>query len=148
MVSLIKCLDLESTKAETPAEKEQQVVPYKLLGDVARANYEQFITNVNDDLYEQLAECIRIASAQGALGIDVYRHDAIEDVEREGLAYLEQPEAMYSNGLAQVGINISTLVDWESLAKRLEREKLTVLWRHYEDDGHVIDRVTWINTEE
>lgn len=142
MVTLTKALDLQSPKTETP------VAPYKLLGDEARANYEQFITYVNDDLYEQLAECIRAASSQGAHGIDVYRHDAIEDVEREGLAYLEQPEAMYSNGLAQVGINVSTLVDWEALAKRLEREKLTVLWQHYEDNGNVIDSVIWINTEE
>lgn len=119
-----------------------------LLGDEARKNYEKFITNINDDLYEQLAECIRAASSQGARGIDVYYYDAIEDVEREGLAYLEKPEAMYSNGLASVRINIVKLVDWEALAKRLEREKLTVMWRHYEDDGNVIDNVTWINAEE
>ena len=118
------------------------------LGDEARKNYEKFITNINDDLYEQLAECIRAASSQGARGIDVYYYDAIEDVEREGLAYLEKPEAMYSNGLASVRINIVKLVDWEALAKRLEREKLTVMWRHYEDDGNVIDNVTWINAEE
>ena len=119
-----------------------------LLGDEARKNYEQFITNINDDLYEQLAECIRAASSQGARGIDVYYYDAIEDVAREGLAYLEKPEAMYSNGLASVRINIVKLVDWEALAKRLEREKLTVMWQHYEDDGDVIDNVTWINAEE
>lgn len=142
MVTLTKALDLQSPKTETP------VAPYKLLGDEARANYEQFITYVNDELYEQLAECIRAASSQGARGIDVYYYDAIEDVEREGLAYLEKPEAMYSNGLASVRINVVKLVDWESLAKRLEREKLTVLWQHYEDDGNVIDSVTWINTEE
>ena len=142
MVTLTKALDLQSPKTEMP------VAPYKLLGDEARANYEQFITYVNDDLYEQLAECIRAASSQGARGIDVYYYDAIEDVEREGLAYLEKPEAMYSNGLASVRINVVKLVDWESLAKRLEREKLTVLWQHYEDDGNVIDSVTWINTEE
>ena len=135
MVTLTKALDLQSA-------------PTKHLGDEARANYEQFIINVNDDLYEQLAECIRTASAQGALGIDVYRHDAIEDVEREGLAYLEKPEALYSNGLAQVSINVSKLVDWEALAKRLEREKLTVMWQHYDDEGHVIDSVSWINAEE
>lgn len=135
MVTLIKALDLQSA-------------PTKHLGDEARVNYEKFITNINDDLYEQLAECIRIASSQGALGIDVYYHDAIEAVEREGLAYLENPEAMYSNGLASVRINVVKLVDWESLAKRLEREKLTVLWNYYEDDGDVIDSVTWINTEE
>lgn len=142
MVTLTKALDLQSPKTETP------VAPYKHLGDEARANYEQFITNINDDLYEQLAECIRAASSQGARGIDVYYYDAIEDVEREGLAYLEKPEAMYSNGLASVRINVVKLVDWESLAKRLEREKLTVLGQHYEDDGNVIDSVTWINTEE
>lgn len=119
-----------------------------LLGDEARKNYEQFITNINDDLYEQLAECIRAASSQGARGIDVYYYDAIEDVAREGLAYLENPEAMYSNGLAPVRINIVKLVDWEALAKRLEREKLTVMWQHYDDDGDVIDNVTWINAEE
>lgn len=119
-----------------------------LLGDEARKNYEKFITNINDDLYEQLAECIRAASSQGERGIDVYYYDAIEDVEREGLTYLEKPEAMYSNGLASVRINIVKLVDWEALAKRLEREKLTVMWQHYEDDGNVIDNVTWINAEE
>lgn len=135
MVTLDKALDLQSA-------------PIKLLGDEARANYEQFITNINDDLYEQLAECIRAASSQGARGIDVYYYDAIEDVEREGLAYLEKPEAMYSNGLASVRINVVKLVDWESLAKRLEREKLTVLWHHYVDNGDVIDSVTWINAEE
>lgn len=118
------------------------------LGDEARKNYEQFITNINDDLYEQLAECIRAASSQGARGIDVYYYDAIEDVARAGLAYLEKPEAMYSDGLASVRVNIVKLVDWEALAKRLEREKLTVMWQHYEDDGNVIDNVTWINTEE
>lgn len=142
MVTLTKALDLQSPKTETP------VAPYKLLGDEARANYEQFITYVNDELYEQLAECIRAASSQGARGIDVYYYDAIEDVEREGLAYLEKPEAMYSNGLASVRINVVKLVDWEALAKRLEREKLTVMWQYYEDDGDVIDSVTWINTEE
>lgn len=126
----------------------QSCVPYMPLGDEARKNYEQFITNINDDLYEQLAECIRAASSQGARGIDVYHYDAIEDVAREGLAYLEKPEAMYSNGLASVRINIVKLVDWEALAKRLEREKLTVLWHHYEDNGTVIDSVTWINEEE
>lgn len=136
MVTLTKALDPQS-----PA-------PYRPLGDEARVNYEKFITNINDDLYEQLAECIRAASSQGAHGIDVYYYDAIEDVEREGLAYLEKPEALYSNGLASVRANVVKLVDWESLAKRLEREKLTVLWQYYEDDGHVIDRVTWINTEE
>lgn len=135
MVTLTKALDLQSA-------------PTKHLGDEARANYEKFITNINDDLYEQLAECIRAASSQGARGIDVYYYDAIEAAEREGLAYLEKPEAMYSNGLASVHINVVKLVDWESLAKRLEREKLTVLWQHYEDDGNVIDSVTWINTEE
>lgn len=119
-----------------------------LLGDEARKNYEQFITNINDDLYEQLAECIRAASSQGARGIDVYYYDAIEDVEREGLAYLEKPEALYSNGLANVRINIVKLVDWEALAKRLEREKLMITWQHYDDDGDVIDNVTWINAEE
>lgn len=142
MVTLTKALDLQSPKTETP------VAPYKLLGDEARVNYEKFITNINDDLYEQLAECIRTASSQGARGIDVYYYDTIEDVERESLAYLEKPEAMYSNGLASVRINVVKLVDWESLAKRLEREKLTVLWHHYEDDGNIIDSVTWINTEE
>ena len=85
MVTLTKALDLQSA-------------PTKHLGDEARANYEQFIINVNDDLYEQLAECIRTASAQ--------------------------------------------------LAKRLEREKLTVMWQHYDDEGHVIDSVSWINAEE
>lgn len=135
MVTLTKALDLQSA-------------PTKHLGDEARANYEQFITNINDDLYEQLAECIRAASSQGARGIDVYYYDAIEDVEREGLAYLEKPEAMYSNGLARVRVNVVKLVDWKSLAKRLEREKLTVWWQHYEDDGNVIDSVTWINEEE
>lgn len=142
MVTLTKALDLQSPKTETP------VAPYKLLGDEARANYEQFITYVNDELYEQLAECIRAASSQGARGIDVYYYDAIEDVEREGLAYLEKPEAMYSNGLASVRINVVKLVDWEALAKRLEREKLMITWQYYEDDGDVIDTVTWINTEE
>lgn len=118
------------------------------LGDEARKNYEQFITNINDDLYEQLAECIRIASSQGALGIDVYYYDAVEDVAREGLAYLEKPEAMYSNGLASVRINIVNQLDWEALGKRLEREKLMVVWNYYEDDGDVIDSITWLNTEE
>lgn len=136
MVTLTKALDPQS-----PA-------PYRPLGDEARVNYEKFITNINDDLYEQLAECIRAASSQGARGIDVYYYDAIVDVEREGLAYLEKPEALYSNGLASVRINIVKLVDWESLAKRLEREKLTVMWQYYEDDGDVIDNVTWINAEE
>ena len=136
MVTLTKALDLQS-----PA-------PYRPLGDEARVNYEKFITNINDDLYEQLAECIRAASSQGARGIDVYYYDAIEDVEREGLAYLEKPEALYSNGLASVRINVVKLVDWESLAKRLEREKLMVMWQYYEDDGAVIDNVTWINAEE
>lgn len=135
MVTLTKALDPQSA-------------PTKHLGDEARANYEKFITNINDALYEQLAECIRAASSQGARGIDVYYYDAIEDVEREGLAYLEKPEAMYSNGLASVRINIVKLVDWEALAKRLEREKLTVMWQYYEDDGDVIDNVTWINAEE
>ena len=135
MVTLTKALDLQSA-------------PTKHLGDEARANYEQFITNINDTLYEQLAECIRSASSQGARGIDVYYYDAIGDVASEGLAYLENPEAMYSNGLASVRINIVKLVDWEALAKRLEREKLTVMWQYYEDDGYVIDNVTWINAEE
>lgn len=136
MVTLTKALDPQS-----PA-------PYRPLGDEARVNYEKFITNINDDLYEQLAECIRAASSQGARGIDVYYYDAIVDVEREGLAYLEKPEVLYSNGLASVRVNIVKLVDWESLAKRLEREKLTVMWQYYEDDGDVIDNVTWINAEE
>lgn len=103
MVTLTKALDPQS-----PA-------PYRPLGDEARVNYEKFITNINDDLYEQLAECIRAASSQGARGIDVYYYDAIVDVEREGLAYLEKPESLYSNGLASVRINIVKLVDWESL---------------------------------
>ena len=55
---------------------------------------------------------------------------------------------MYSNGLASVRINVVKLVDWEALAKRLEREKLMITWQYYEDDGDVIDTVTWINTEE
>lgn len=135
MVTLTKALDLQSA-------------PTKHLGDEARANYEQFITNINDYLYEQLAECIRSASSQGARGIDVYYYDAIGDVASEGLAYLENPKAMYSNGLASVRINIVKLVDWEALAKRFEREKLTVMWQYYEDDGDVIDNVTWINAEE
>ena len=132
------------TKALGP----QSPAPYRPLVDEARVNYEKFITNINDYLYEQLAECIRAASSQGARGIDVYYYDAIEAVEREGLAYLEKPEALYSNALASVRINVVKLVDWESLAKRLEREKLTVLWQHYEDAGNVIDSVTWINEEE
>lgn len=136
MVTLTKALD------------PQHPAPYSPLGDEARKNYEQFITNINDALYEQLAECIRSASSQGARGIDVYYYDAIGDVASEGLAYLENPEAMYSNGLASVRINIVKLVDWEALAKRLEREKLTVMWQYYEDDGYVIDNVTWINAEE
>ena len=136
MVTLTKALDPQS-----PA-------PYRPLGYEAHVNYEKFITNINDDLYEQLAECIRAASSHGARGIDVYYYDAIVDVEREGLAYLENPEALYNNGLASVRINIIKLVDWESLAKRLEREKLTVMWQYYEDDGDVIDNVTWINAEE
>lgn len=118
------------------------------LGDEARKNYEQFITNINDDLYEQLAECIRAASSQGARGIDMYYYDAIEDVEREGLAYLEEPEALYSNGMANVRINIVKLIDMEALAKRLEREELTVMLFRHEVYGDVIDNVTWINTEE
>lgn len=136
MVTLTKALD-----PQPPA-------PYRPLGDEARKNYEQFITNINDDLYEQLAECIRSASSQGARGIDVYYYDAIGDVASEGLAYLENPEAMYSNGLASVRINIVKLVDWYALAKRLEREKLTVMWQYYEDDVDVIDNVTWINAAE
>ena len=118
------------------------------LGDEARKNYEQFITNINDDLYEQLAECIRAASSQGARGIDVYYYDAIEDVAREGLAYLGKPEAMYSDGLAPFHINIVKLIDMEALAKRLEREELTVMRFRHEVYGDVIDNVTWINAEE
>ena len=41
MVTLTKALDPQS-----PA-------PYRPLGDEARVNYEKFITNINDDLYEQ-----------------------------------------------------------------------------------------------
>lgn len=120
------------------------------LGDEARKNYEQFITDANDDLYEQLAECILIASSCGAIGLDVYRDD--DDygaVERGcGYAYLDNPDGWFADRLAIVHISVPQLVDWEALAKRLEREKLTVMWQYYEDDGDVIDNVTWINTEE
>lgn len=92
MVTLTKALDLQSA-------------PTKHLGDEARANYEQFITNINDYLYEQLAECIRAASSQGARGIDVYYYDAIEDAEREGLAYLENPKPCTAMGW-QVSISM------------------------------------------
>lgn len=50
MVTLTKALDLQSPKTETP------VAPYKLLGDEARANYEQFITNLRRQVSVQ---CVR-----------------------------------------------------------------------------------------
>lgn len=131
MVTLTKALDPQS-----PA-------PYRPLGDEARVNYEKFITNINDDLYEQLAECIRAASSHGARGIDVYYYDAIVDVEREGLAYLENPEALYNNGLASVRINIVKLVDWESLAKRLESAGFSIKTMPSEKYGTLIDIISW-----
>lgn len=118
------------------------------LGDEARKNYEQFITNINDDLYEQLVECILIASSRGATGLDVYRDDDDYGAVERGYAYLDNPDGWFADRLAIVHISVPQLVDWEALAKRLEREKLTVMWHHYEDDGDVIDNVTWINAEE
>ena len=110
-----------------------------LLGDEARKNYEQFITDANDDLYEQLVDCILIASSCGAKVLDVYRDDDGYGAVERGCGYAY---------LAIVHISVPQLVDWEALAKRLEREKLMITWQYYEDDGDVIDTVTWINTEE
>ena len=48
------------------------------------------------------------------------------------------------NGLAEVYVNIGHWADWDGLAKRLEKEKLTVMWRHLMGEHvNVIDVIIW-----
>lgn len=127
----------------------QTCVSYKPLAYEARENYERFITDVNGTLYEQLVECIRIASSRGAKGLDVYCDGDSDSVEQgRGYAYLDTPDGWFADRLVSVHISVPSLVDWEALAKRLEREELTVTWAHYVAAGDAIDIIAWLNIEE
>lgn len=125
----------------------QTCVPYKPLAYEARENYERFITDTNDALYEQLVKCVLIASSRGAKGLDVYC-DTNADAHSRGYAYLDTPDGWFADRLASVRISVHSLVNWEALAKRLERDELMVTWAHYSDDGDVIDTIAWLNIEE
>lgn len=131
MVTLIKALDPQS-----PA-------PYSPLGDEARKNHEQFITNINDDLYEQLAECIRAASSQGARGLEVFVYNAAGDEEDGRCVCLANPDETGVRDLAEVHINLSAVSDWERLANRLNYEGLTLVWSRHATLGDVISSIYW-----
>ena len=124
----------------------QTCVPYKPLAYEARENYERFITDTNDALYEQLVKFVLIASSRGAKGLDVY-YSTDADAHSRGYAYLDTPDGWFADRLASVHIGIPSLIDWKALAKRLECEKLMVTWAHYIDIGDAIDTIAWINIE-
>lgn len=127
----------------------QACIPHEPLAYEARKNYERFITDVNDTLYDQLVGCIRIASSRGAKGLDVYCDNTSDRVEQgRGYAYLDTHDDWFADRLASVHISVPSLVDWEALVKRLECEELMVTWTHYVDDGDAIDTIAWINIEE
>lgn len=134
-------------EASNKTSDPQTCVPRAPLAYEARKNYERFITDTNDDLYEQLVECIRIAASRGAKGLDVYC-DTDANAHGRGYAYLDTPDGWFADRLASVHISVPSLVDWEALAKRLECEELMVTWAHYIDAGDVIDTIAWINIEE
>ena len=130
MVTLTKALDLQSA-------------PTKHLGDEARANYEQFIINVNDDLYEQLAECILTAASTGAHGLEVFVYNAAGDEEDGRCVCLANPDETGVRDLAEVHINLSAVSDWERLANRLNYEGLTLVWSRHATLGDVISSIYW-----
>ena len=111
------------------------------LGDVAREARKKFSDKINDALYEDISELIVGAAAFGARGLSLFE---AEDPS-EGYATFVNPGDLVE-GLSEVEINIGYWADWESLARRLEKEKLTVMWRHT-DDGDVIDAIIWVEGE-
>lgn len=95
-------------------------------------------------VYEDIVERITEAAAFGARGLSLFE---AEDAS-EGYATFINPGDLV-DGLAEVCVNIGHWIDWDNLAERLEKEKLTVLWIRMVDEGiDVIDAIIWVEEKE
>lgn len=117
---------------------------HKAVGDVAREALQGFKAKINDAVYEDIVERITEAAAFGARGLSLFE---AEDAS-EGYATFINPGDLV-DGLAEVCVNIGHWIDWDNLAERLEKEKLTVLWIRMVDEGiDVIDAIIWVEEKE
>lgn len=113
------------------------------LGDEARIKFSQFMDTNADPMFDQLAECILRAASTGASGLEVFVYNADGD-EDDGLcAHLANPDEVGVRDLAEVHINLAATPDWERLAKRLEYERLTLVWSRRAGVGDVISSIYW-----
>ena len=126
MVSLVKALDLQSIKTETPAEKARQAVA-------------QYHAQCNEDVYQSLLGIITEESAKGAVRLSLYHCD---DRKCEFVALRNNPTA-YINDEALVDISIASIVNTELLVKRLESDGFTVKTMPSNTFGIAIDTVSW-----
>ena len=127
MVTLTKALDLQSPiTTETPAERARQAVA-------------QYRAQRNEDVYHTLLGIIESESAKGAVGLDLYHY------EGSSCAYIEQKSnaPRYINSRVVVHINNAPLIDYETLAKRLESDGFDVVAMASTDYGTIIDTISW-----
>ena len=126
MVTLTKALDLQSPVTETPAERARQAV----------AKYRD---QCLDDVYHALLGIIATESAKGAVGLDLYYY------EDSSCAYIEQKSnaTRYINSRVIVHINNASLIDYETLIKRLESDGFVVVAMDSADYGTIIDTISW-----
>ena len=130
MVTLTKALDLQSPnaqiKTETPAERARQAVA-------------KYRAKCLDDVYYALLDIIATESAKGAVGLDLYHY------EDSSCAYIEQKSnaPRYINSRVVVHINNAPLIDYETLAKRLESDGFDVVAMASTDYGTIIDIISW-----
>lgn len=126
MVTLTKALDLHSPKTETPAELARQAVA-------------KYRAQCNEGVYQDLLGIITEESAKGAVELSLYHYDDTNSPHTERI----KPMDCYINGQAEVRINIASLVDTETLVKRLESDGFTVKTMGSANFGTVIDTISW-----
>lgn len=126
MTSFIQPLPEHSITTETPAERARQAV----------AKYRD---KCLDDVYRALLSIIETESAKGAVGLDLYHY------EDSSCAYVEQKSnaPRYINSRVIVHINNASLIDYETLAKRLESDGFIVGTMGSADYGTIIDFIDW-----
>lgn len=127
MVTLTKALDLQSAPiTETPADHARQAVA-------------KYRAQCNEDVYHTLLGIIEAESAKGAVGLNLYHY------ADSSCAYVEHRSNVprYINSRAHVYINNAPLIDYETLAKRLESAGFSIKTIPSEKYGTLIDIISW-----
>lgn len=133
MVSLIKALDLESPNTDSALK------PYATPAMQARQAVAQYRAQRNEDVYYALLNIIESESAKGAVRLSLYHSD---DRKYDAVTLRDNPTT-YINDSALVDISIASLVDTETLVKRLESDGFTVTTMPIDKFGLCIDIISW-----